>query len=256
MKTVLLCRDGIVARYLAHTLAAEELLDAIVVESGRAAKREKLRREWRRTPWWRLPVLALDLAALTIYDRLWSRSLRRRLHDHPAGRGYPAAIPTQRIDDANAPDCLEALKRLAPDVLIVLGTSILGAPVLAIPERAALNVHGGIVPEYRNVHSDVWAVLHGDASNVGTSIIHLDEGIDTGAVALQRRVSGAAGFFDLRWRNVLVATELVVEALRRLEDGTLPREPQDSERSGFHRTPGAAALLRLALTRARGVGLG
>lgn len=249
MKVVFLCRDGTVARWMAHGLAEQGLLDAIVVESGREARRRKLRREWRRTRWWKLPLLALDLLALALYGRLWRRTLDRRLKGHPASSAYPERIPLERVDDANDAEAVEALRRLAPDVLVVLGTSILRAPVLAIPSRAALNVHGGIVPQYRNVHSEVWAVLHGDGANVGTSILHLDEGIDSGAVALAGRVEGAPGFFELRWRNLELALVLTVEALRRLELGTLPREPQDDARSGFHPTPGFAALVRLLFTR-------
>jgi methionyl-tRNA formyltransferase len=249
VKVVLLCRDGPVARHLAHALAEEDLLDAIVVEAGGAARRRKLRREVRRTPWWRLPLLALDLVALALYGRLWNRELARRLRGRAAAFGYPDRVPRERFDDANEPDAVAALRRLEPDVLVVLGTSILRAPVLSIPKRAALNVHGGIVPEYRNVHSEVWAVLARDHDNVGTSILHLDEGIDSGAVALAGRVTAADGFFDLRWRNLELARSLVVDALHRLEEGALPRDPQDESRSGFHSTPGFGALVRLLFTR-------
>lgn len=251
MRVVLLCRDGPVARYLAHALAEEGLLDAIVVEVGVAARRRKLRRELRRTPWWKVPLLTVDLIALALYGRLWKRELARRLRPHAAASGYPERVPLERFDDANEPDAVAALRTLEPDVLVVLGTSILRAPVLSIPKRAALNVHGGIVPEYRNVHSEIWAVLAGDRANVGTSILHLDEGIDSGAVALAGRVGEADGFFDLRWRNVELARSLVVDALRRLEGDALPRDPQDESRSGFHPTPGFGALVRLLFTDVR-----
>lgn len=245
MSVVLLCRDGLPARYLAHELA--DVFDAIVVERGGEARRRKLRREWRRTPWWKIPILALDLLALTVYGRLWSRFSRRRLAEHPATAGYPADTPLHYVEDANDAQCVALLEKLAPDVLVVLGTSILRAPVLAIPKELALNVHGGIVPAYRNVHSEVWAVLRDDVANVGTSLIHLDEGIDSGAVALLERVEGASGFFDLRWRNVELAPRLVREALRRHAEGTLPRTPQDDSSAGFYPTPGIGALARLAL---------
>ena len=249
MKTVLLCRDGAVGRYLAHSLSDAGLIDAIVSESGRRARGRKLRREWARTPWWRVPLFGLDLAALATYGWLWARTLDRRLRGHPAVSGYPTDVPIAHVDDANEPECVSLLSDLAPDVLVVSGTSILGAQVLEIPAQAALNVHGGIVPEYRNVHSEVWAVLKGDRANVGTSILHLDEGIDSGAVAMMGRVSDAKGLFDLRWRNVELASKLIIEALRRLEAGTLPRDPQDGRRSGFYGTPGVTALLRLAFRR-------
>lgn len=257
MKVVFLCRDGLVARYVAHELNRERSLSGIVAESGRDARRRKLRRVWRRTAWWKAPVLLLDLVALALYGRLWARELRRRLRGHPALDGYPAGVPLHRVGDANDDECVALLRALAPDVLVVLGTAILGPRVLAIPSDAALNIHGGIVPEYRNVHSEVWAVLRGEPEAVGTSIIHLDEGIDSGAVALQSRVGAATsesttpttGFFDLRWRNVELSARLAREALRRHAAGTLPREPQNERDVGFHSTPGVRELIRLFFAR-------
>lgn len=266
MRTVLLARDGLVARYLAHELVGgaasagssprptsdyspedhTRLVDAIVVETGREARRRKLRREWRRTPWWRTPLLVVDLMALAVYGRMWSRALRRHLDGHPALKGWPEGVPVVHVDDANDQECLDRLRALAPDAMIVLGTSILKPAVLEIPARVALNVHGGIVPGYRNVHSEVWAVLNDDAGSVGTSILHLDEGIDSGAIALQETVPAAERFFELRWQNVVLAARLAREALERHRDGRLAKTGQDAASAGFHPTPGASELVRLA----------
>ena len=253
MSTVLLARDGLVARYLAHELASAGLIDAIVTESGRAARERKLQREAARTPWWRMPVFVFDLAALAVYGSLWSRVLRRKLRGHPAAAGYPAEVERHEVDDANDAGCIAVLRTLRPDVLLVLGTSILKTEVLSLPERAALNVHGGIVPAYRNVHSEVWAVLNDDTSRIGTSILHLDEGIDSGAVALQDTVQPGQGkgghdsFFELRWRNVELSVRLARKALELEREGALPKTPQPAEgTSGFYRTPGVTELLRLA----------
>ena len=57
--------------------------------------------------------------------------------------------------------------------------------MLSIAKRYTLNIHGGIVPKYRNVHSEFWAISKNDFKNIGTSIIHLDPGIDTGDIAIQ-----------------------------------------------------------------------
>ncbi|MDX1495290.1 MAG: formyltransferase family protein [Longimicrobiales bacterium] len=247
MKVVFLCRDGLVARYVAHEVHAEHPLEAVVVESGRDARRRKMKRTLRKTPWWRMPLLAADLAALAVYGRRWKRELRGRLEGHPASHGYPEGVPRYDVDDANEPASVERLRSLESDVLLVLGTAILGSEVLGLPRDAALNIHGGIVPAYRNVHSEAWAVLNREPHEVGTSILHLDEGIDSGAVALQRRVEADddPGLFELRWRNVELAAALAREALRLQSQGTLPREPQGDADAGFYPTPGARELWRL-----------
>ncbi len=254
-KTVFLCRNGAPARFIADHLSSSGRLDGIVVETGRAARRRKVRREMRRRGVWGLPALAVDLTALAIYGRLWKRALTSEMKAYPTARDWPTDIPRETFDDANEPACVEALQRMDPEVLVVFGTSILRSDVLSVPSRAALNIHGGIVPGYRNVHSEVWAVLRDDVENIGTSILHLDEGVDSGAVALERRVvSGGGGFFDLRWKNLELAANLIGEALELDAKDALPREPQNAARpSGFFPTPGARELLRIwRFNRARG----
>ncbi len=243
MRVVFLCREGLAARYIAHHLHEAGSLDAIVGEVGRAARRRKLRRTFGRARWWALPGVGADLVGLAVYGRTWSRYLSERLEGHPATAGWPA-VPRTTFDDANDGACVRELEQLRPDVLVVYGTSILGADVLDTAQTA-LNIHGGIVPAYRNVHSEVWAALNDDVANVGTSILHLDEGIDSGAVALERRVTGAASFFDLRWKNLELSAQLIVEALELHRRGTLPAERQVGDDRGFYPTPGLPELLRL-----------
>lgn len=237
MRVVLLCRQGAAGRLIAHRMHEAGRLDAIVFEGGRAARQRKLSRSLRRTPWWALPRLGFDLVALSLYGRAWKAALLERLRAHP-GYAKPPPVPILGFDDANESACVDALRDLAPDVLVVYGTSILREPVLGVA-NTSLNIHGGIVPQYRNVHSEVWAVMNGAPEDIGTSILHLDLGIDSGAVALQRRIEPAGGFFELRWRNLELSAELIVEALQQLDAGALRAERQDEDEGvGFYPTPG------------------
>jgi methionyl-tRNA formyltransferase len=184
---------------------------------------------------------------VALYAARAERRLARQLG--PAAAGFPADVELFRVVDANDAECVAVLKRFAPDVLLVYGTSILEPHVLEIPGDYALNIHGGIVPAYRNVHCDFWALYRRDLENVGLSIIHLDPGIDSGDVALQDRVEVSAGdsIFDVKAMLAQLAARLALDALQRAREGTLPRQPQDRTRSGFCRTPTARQLLRLFL---------
>lgn len=148
------------------------------------------------------------------------------------------------------------LTALKPDICLVLGTGILRGPTLRLGSRYILNIHGGIVPAYRNVHSEFWAVLRNDLGNIGPSVIHLDEGIDSGAVALQQRLAVRPGesLFSIRYRNAQLAVDAALEALEAAAGGPLPAEPQDTAKRGFYRTPGFADLARMGTRRfSRGV---
>ena len=246
MTVALLVRNSSATRFLAHRIAESHELLAVVVESGREARRAKLGRELRRGFPWRLPLTILDLIALAAYGRLWSHYRARRDREEAVPQAWPATKIAE-VDDVNDPSAAALLTRLRPDICLVCGTAILRSRTLRLGSRYVLNIHGGIVPAYRNVHSEFWAVLRNDLGNVGTSIIHLDEGIDSGAVALQRRltVDPTESVFSVRYRNTHLAVETALEALAVAARSPLPAEPQDPAKRGFYKTPGFIDLVRM-----------
>lgn len=252
MTVALLVRDSATARLLAHRVAQSHELVAVVVESGRDARRAKLRRTLMRGFPWRLPLTVLDFAALAAYRGLSSWYAARRDRAEGAARNWPA---TQiiRVDDVNHPPAVRSLLGREPDVCLVFGTAILRGDALRIGGRYLLNIHGGIVPAYRNVHSEFWAVLNNDLDNVGVSVMHLDPGVDSGAVALQRRLAVDPGesIFSVRHRIAGLAVEAGMDALAAAARGSLPRKAQNHRHAGFYGTPGAADLLRLWTRRLR-----
>ena len=249
MKTVFFCRSSALSRWIANSLSRSSQIDAIVIEGGRSARGRKLRRTFRDTSWWQFPTRGLDLAAVALYGRLAERHLQSQLLAPSGITEFPKDLPLHHVDDGNEPRCAELLEELAPDVLLVTGTSILKPQILDIPRRYALNIHGGIVPEYRNVHSDFWALNNGDYDKVGISIIHLDPGIDSGAVALRKTVDvvQSESVFEVKCKLARVAAEAAQEALRRAEAGDLPRQSQDAGQVGFFRAPTARQLLAFYL---------
>jgi methionyl-tRNA formyltransferase len=177
-----------------------------------------------------------------LYGNWSERLLSQRL----AVSGYPAGIPRIDIGSANDPASVEALEKLQPDVLIVLGTGILRDPVLAIPTRYALNVHGGKLPEYRNVYSDFWPLSKGDAEGVGSTIFHLGPGVDTGDIALAATVPMVPWlpFADIKVENSRLRARLTVDAVEQANAGTLPRLPQEVEGARTWYAPTALQLAR------------
>ena len=242
LRTVLLCRDGADQRYLAAELADAGLLDAVVVESRGDARRAKLLKTFRTARLWAVPLKALDVVALVLYGNWSEKLLATRL----AVAGYPAGVPRIDISGANDAASIEALAKLRPDILIVLGTGILRDPVLAIPTRYALNVHGGKLPDYRNVYSDFWPLSNGDQDGVGSTIFHLGPGVDTGDIALADTVPMRPWppFADIKVENSRLRARLTVAAVEQANAGTLPRVPQGVDGARTWYAPTATQLAR------------
>ena len=242
MRTVLLCRDGADQRHLANALAAAGRLDAIVVEARDSARRGKLARVLGRARWWQLPARLLDVAILVAYGS-WSERL---LASGLGVDAYPKAVRRIEVGNANEPMSIDAIRNLDADVLIVLGTSILGDDVLASPKRYALNVHGGALPDYRGVYSDFWALANDRPDRVGSVVFHLDPGIDTGEIALEEMLdlSRCTTLREVKIANARLRARLALKALDMADAGELPREPQPTEGGRNWRAPTGSQLLR------------
>lgn len=86
-------------------------------------------------------------------------------------------------DDVNSRDALEDLQNFAPDLVISIRFGqILKQLLIDIPRYGVINLHSGILPNYRGVLPSFWAILNGE-KKLGTSLHFIsDAGIDSGDV--------------------------------------------------------------------------
>jgi methionyl-tRNA formyltransferase len=72
------------------------------------------------------------------------------------------------------------LRKLSPDLILVWSyPMILPNDVIEIPRYGCVNVHLGLLPEYRGVNGIRWALLNGE-EKTGVTLHFMDAGIDTG----------------------------------------------------------------------------
>jgi folate-dependent phosphoribosylglycinamide formyltransferase PurN len=101
-------------------------------------------------------------------------------------------IPVEKIkvfNTINDDACIEILRELKPDLILVKGTRILSRKVLSAVDVPFINMHVGITPLYRGVHGAYWALTNNDRVNAGTTIHYVDAGIDTGRIIAQRTIN-------------------------------------------------------------------
>jgi len=89
--------------------------------------------------------------------------------------------PESTLDRPNAPDGLDALAATSPDLVVsVRYHRILQPEAISIPRHGVINLHSGLLPEYRGVMATFWSMLHG-CTHYGTTIHRIvDAGIDSG----------------------------------------------------------------------------
>ena len=93
-----------------------------------------------------------------------------------------------KVQSVNAQECVDAILRENPKLIVLNGTRIIAARVLSQIQCPVLNTHVGITPLYRGCHGGYWALYSNDPENCGVTIHMVDAGINTGAVLEQARI--------------------------------------------------------------------
>jgi methionyl-tRNA formyltransferase len=144
----------------------------------------------------------------------------RRLH-------LPVLTPkTLRTDDA-----LAAFRAHQADAAVVVAYGlILPVPILDAVPLGCLNLHASLLPRWRGAAPINRAVMAGDAES-GVMVMRMEEGLDTGPIALAERVSIAADMTagDLHDALARLGADLMARALGVLERGTLQLTPQPED---------------------------
>ncbi len=138
-------------------------------------------------------------------------------------------VPVEQPEDVNAPESLERVRTLAPDLLVAADFGqILSADLLAIPRLGGINLHGSILPAYRGAAPVARAIEHGECES-GVSVIRMTLKIDAGGViAVARTPIGTDETTgELEERLARLGAPLVAESIMALESGTAQILPQD-----------------------------
>jgi methionyl-tRNA formyltransferase len=138
-------------------------------------------------------------------------------------------IPVLQLARVRAPEAQETLRRLAPELQIVVAFGqILPRAVIEIAPRGTVNVHASLLPRLRGAAPIQWAIANGETES-GVTTMQIDEGLDTGPLLLARRtpIGPDETAAELEPRLARLGAELLVDTLRGLADGSVAPSPQD-----------------------------
>jgi hypothetical protein len=251
MKTYFLFHDKWTEYVKADWAAARFPFDGFVVI-------HKTRAWWVPFLWRRIRriglVKVIDELLLRLYYALFQGGRDRRMlreymdgvqREIPAGYQRP---PVYHVHDINSDEAADLLRKLAPDVCVLMVMPLLKKKIFTIPPLGMLVFHPGVTPEYRGPHSSFWAVLNREFWGIGWSLLRVDAGIDTGAVLAQASTRNPDPLTEshvfLGHKSHVDGLPGVIETLRKLQAGESPRVSTEGRKSSNYTHPGLTDYLK------------
>jgi len=218
MKIIVIIGDLIIGKYFVTEFSKYNNFE-IIIEKRKRDKFKWLIKKLKKYPFL-FPFRLIETLYLTFENRIMTKKIKRYFSNKiKPFRSYS-------INNINSKRTAELIKKLKPDIGIIIGTSILKNKIIKLFPKGILNLHTGILPHYRGVRSEFWALYNKDYDNIGSTIIKIDEGIDSGNVLLQNKVKVEPGDneFILKCKNIENGVKLMIKAINNFDKLKIERQ--------------------------------
>src|SRR5712672_1455376 len=182
------------------------------------------------TPDFAVPTL-LELVAhgheiAAVYTRAAKPAGRRGLQLQPAPVEQEArrlGIPVLTPATLKTPEAQDVFRAHNADAAVVVAYGmILPQAILDAPPLGCFNLHASLLPRWRGAAPITRAIMAGDRET-GVMVMRMEEGLDTGPIALAERlaIADAMTASDLHDKLARLGAGLMVRAMAALERGSL-----------------------------------
>jgi methionyl-tRNA formyltransferase len=226
---VLLCSDGDSTHAVYNSLR-ENFGEIIVIMEKSVSRRQMLERRMKKLGV--VPVagqVLFLLAVVPLLRRLSKRRVAEIKNEYKMREGLPENIV--RVPSVNSEEAREKLREIAPHVVVVNGTRIIGRKTLNCVNARFINMHAGITPLYRGVHGAYWALAEDKPELVGTTVHFVDEGIDTGKIIEQVHfnVSKQDNFTTYPYLHTGAGIPALIRAVHQALGGEVSQQPEKKD---------------------------
>jgi methionyl-tRNA formyltransferase len=128
-------------------------------------------------------------------------------------------------------DAVDAMRARGADAAVVIAYGlILPKPILDSFPLGCFNLHASLLPRWRGAAPIHRAIMAGD-KETGVMVMKMDEGLDTGAIAMAERIPIGADTTTGELHDTLArrGADLMLRTLAALEKGQLQLTPQASD---------------------------
>lgn len=135
-----------------------------------------------------------------------------------------ANIDYKKFSDPNHASCISFLSLNEPDLIVSIGSVILREEFISIPKIGVLNIHKGILPEYRGMGVTEWPLLlkeDSEREKLGVTAHLIEAGVDTGPILLKKYLplDQISRIEDLEQKYLEITIEAMHKSLKLTQEG-------------------------------------
>ena len=161
--------------------------------------------------------------------------------DKPANRGLKLQesavkefalkhnLPVLQPEKLKNEEFLQALKKLNPDLQVVVAFRMLPEIVWTLPKYGTINLHASLLPQYRGAAPINWAIINGE-KETGITTFFISHQIDTGDILMREKIEikeddDAGTVHD---KLMTLGAELIVKTVDSIADENIHAIKQDT----------------------------
>lgn len=138
----------------------------------------------------------------------------------------------------NSDESLAVLRSYKPDLLIsIAGNEIFRKPLIELAPLGCLNLHTALLPKYRGLMPSFWVLKNGE-EETGVSVFYVDEGIDSGPIAIQKTIP-INGMSQEQLISVTkkVGMDAILEAIEKIHSDEVSIIDNDDTKKSYYHFP-------------------
>jgi len=159
-----------------------ELVGIIIIDESKDIVKKRIKFEIKRSGLLGfLDILLFRVFYKLKYFKSDNRYLKNIINEYKLKCDLPNIdlINTNSINDKKVKEFIDSKK---VDIVLARCKQLIKKEIYSLPKIGTFVLHPGITPRYRNAYGLFWAIYNRDYDNVGTTLLKIDDGIDTGPI--------------------------------------------------------------------------
>ena len=216
-------------RYVTELFRDHEIVACLFLEIDRFSYAARWRKITRRMK--RYGVLrVIDELAFHVYDRVANgKHSKQMLASDPDFflKSTKLPCPAFQVSNIHNKKWLSYIQEQEPDLIFSICCNVIFRPKLySIPKYGTFVLHEGLTPEYKGLHTPIWALLNNEEEFIGYTVLRVNDEIDGGEVLVQDTYKLAPGEDIRTWS--WIGHNALIQGLPKIRDSLAELEKNGS----------------------------